>query len=74
MEKFWILRAPKLLRRALKRQRRSQKNPKKKTGSRRVLRGGRWYGYALCCRSAFRFFDTPVYRSDFVGFRLVFVP
>ncbi len=44
------------------------------TGSYRVLRGGYWDSSAWCCRSAFRDYDTPGYRSNYVGFRLVFVP
>ncbi|MEI7696449.1 MAG: hypothetical protein WCI64_12510 [Chlorobium sp.] len=43
-------------------------------GSYRVLRGGYWYSIAGNCRSAYRFFVTPDYRSNFVGVRLVFVP
>ena len=43
-------------------------------GSGRVLRGGSWSGDARNCRSAYRDYDTPVNRSDYVGFRLVFVP
>jgi len=44
------------------------------TGSSRVLRGGGWDSYARDCRSAYRNYDTPDYRSYDVGFRLVFVP
>ncbi|MEI7695832.1 MAG: SUMF1/EgtB/PvdO family nonheme iron enzyme [Chlorobium sp.] len=44
------------------------------TGSNRVLRGGYWCSYARNCRSAYRDYDTPDHRSNFVGFRLVFVP
>ncbi len=44
------------------------------TGSNRVLRGGCWGSYARSCRSADRNYDTPGYRSGYVGFRLVFVP
>ncbi len=43
-------------------------------GSRRVLRGGYWYGFARRCRSAYRNRFTPGYRNDSIGFRLVFVP
>ncbi len=39
-------------------------------GAYRVLRGGSWYGDAPYCRSAFRSNYRPVFRSDFVGFRL----
>jgi formylglycine-generating enzyme required for sulfatase activity len=44
------------------------------TGSIRVLRGGSWNYNARYCRSAFRGGNTPDYRNDDVGFRLVFVP
>jgi len=44
------------------------------TGSSRVLRGGRWYGLALYCRSARRDHDSPDDRHAYIGFRLVFVP
>jgi len=45
-----------------------------KSGSSRVLRGGHWYSNASYCRSAYRNYDTPDYRSNDVGFRLFFVP
>ncbi len=45
-----------------------------KEGSSRVMRGGCWCYRARSCRSAHRFNYTPGYRSDNVGFRLVFVP
>lgn len=41
------------------------------TGSLRVLRGGGWLSYAQRCRSASRSNDSPTYRYDSVGFRLV---
>jgi formylglycine-generating enzyme required for sulfatase activity len=44
------------------------------SGSYRVLRGGYWYSNAQCCRSAYRFINSPGSRNDIVGFRLVFVP
>jgi len=44
------------------------------TGSNRVLRGGYWFSSARYCRSANRFNGSPGNRSDYVGFRLVFVP
>jgi formylglycine-generating enzyme required for sulfatase activity len=44
------------------------------TGSYRVLRGGCWYINAQFCRCAYRYFNTPAYRSFSIGFRLVFVP
>jgi formylglycine-generating enzyme required for sulfatase activity len=41
------------------------------SGSGRVLRGGGWRNDAVGCRSAYRLNNTPVYRFDSVGFRLV---
>ena len=41
------------------------------TSSSRVLRGGSWYYYGNYCRSAYRFSNTPSYRSYNRGFRLV---
>ena len=41
------------------------------TGADRVLRGGSWYNYARCLRSAYRSLDIPSLRSSNVGFRLV---
>jgi formylglycine-generating enzyme required for sulfatase activity len=50
-------------------------NPKgPSTGTYRVLRGGSWYYDAQRCRSANRRDDTPDYRFNGNGFRLVFVP
>ena len=40
-------------------------------GSCRVDRGGGWFSYARFCRSANRYGLTPVFRYDFVGFRLL---
>ena len=40
----------------------------------RVLRGGCWSLNAQYCRSAYRGFNGPGYRSFNIGFRLVFVP
>jgi formylglycine-generating enzyme required for sulfatase activity len=39
------------------------------SGSRRVLRGGVWYGVADFCRSASRWTTTPANFGDGVGFR-----
>ncbi|MGI9159108.1 MAG: SUMF1/EgtB/PvdO family nonheme iron enzyme [Saprospiraceae bacterium] len=39
-------------------------------GEGRVSRGGGWNGYAGYCRVSSRLFDTPVSRSDALGFRL----
>jgi len=44
------------------------------TGSYRVLRGGGWDDSAEDCRSANRFSDSPDYRLDGRGFRLVLSP
>jgi formylglycine-generating enzyme required for sulfatase activity len=41
------------------------------TGSHRVLRGGSWLSSAVSCRVAFRADDTPAYRLNNWGFRLV---
>ena len=40
-------------------------------GAARVLRGGSWGSYPRSCRSAYRCFSSPVYRSCFNGFRVV---
>ena len=40
-------------------------------GSHRVLRGGNWGNDASNCRAAYRNYDEPANRDDFVGFRLV---
>ena len=40
----------------------------------RVLRGGSRNGSAQNCRSAYRFYYGPDYRSDSCGFRLALVP
>jgi formylglycine-generating enzyme required for sulfatase activity len=44
------------------------------SGSIRVLRGGSWSSRAQSCRSAYRDYDGPEFRSLRTGFRLVFVP
>ncbi len=41
-----------------------------KPGSYRVLRGGGWDSPAGFCRSAFRNWSAPVFRYDFLGFRV----
>ena len=41
------------------------------SGSSRVLRGGDWSNYARGCRSANRRRNTPDYRGNYLGFRLV---
>jgi len=40
-------------------------------GKGRVVRGGSWDGNARYCRSAYRYWDSPVYRSLNYGFRIV---
>jgi formylglycine-generating enzyme required for sulfatase activity len=40
-------------------------------GSRRVIRGGEWYGDAQDCRSAFRYADVPTGVFYVMGFRVV---
>lgn len=47
-------------------------DPVYEAGSFRVLRGGSWYYKARFCRSAFRFFNLPVFRSGALGFHLGF--
>jgi len=41
--------------------------------SRRILRGGSWYGYPRNCRSAYRFYLTPDLANGHFGFRVVCV-
>ena len=41
------------------------------SGSYRVARGGNWSSYARYCRSAFRSYDSPVYRYNYIGVRLL---
>jgi len=40
-------------------------------GANRARRGGGWDHYAKACRSAYRFWNIPDYRYNFLGFRLV---
>jgi formylglycine-generating enzyme required for sulfatase activity len=40
----------------------------------RLLRGGSWYGYPGCCRSAYRDRYRPDLASSSVGFRVVCLP
>ncbi len=50
----------------------SQRNPKGAgSGSYRVFRGGSWRSYARYCRLSFRGRNTPTYRGNGLGFRLV---
>ena len=39
-------------------------------GSDRVIRGGSWNSDARSCRSAYRFYNEPGYRSNRLGFRV----
>jgi len=41
------------------------------SGSYRVVRGGSWGNSATSVRSAYRYYDYPGSRDDYVGFRLV---
>ena len=41
--------------------------------SNRVIRGGAWYGSSRNCRSADRYWFTPVFRGDYLGFRVAAV-
>ena len=43
-------------------------------GNSRVIRGGGWNTHGDICRSAFRNYDSPFFRDNNIGFRLVFVP
>ena len=46
-------------------------NPKgATTGTYRVHRGGSWYGFPVNCRTTFRGWFTPTYRSHNFGFRI----
>ena len=50
----------------------SQLNPTGATsGSYRVSRGGSWNNGARLCRSSYRDCNSPDYRDDYLGFRLV---
>ena len=50
----------------------AQTNPKgPSSGSYRVLRGGSWNHSGRYCRSAYRYYNDPSYRSYSIGFRLV---
>jgi uncharacterized protein (TIGR02996 family) len=42
-------------------------------GSRRVIRGGSWYGFGQFCRTAYRSWSGPAYRDDDLGFRVSLV-
>jgi formylglycine-generating enzyme required for sulfatase activity len=44
------------------------------SGSRRVIRGGSWYNYAMYCRSALRADFYPNSGNIDIGFRVVLVP
>ena len=40
------------------------------TGTDRVYRGGGWNIFARCCRISFRYYTSPDYRKNCLGFRL----
>jgi len=44
------------------------------SGSNRVIRGGSWYNAAQGMRSAYRRYNDPGYRYDYLGFRLEGTP
>ncbi|MDO4583365.1 MAG: formylglycine-generating enzyme family protein [Planctomycetia bacterium] len=44
------------------------------SGAGRVNRGGGWGSNAKGCRSAIRYYNTPTYRRNILGFRPVLVP
>ncbi len=44
------------------------------SGSVRVNRGGGWFDWSQLARSAYRFRGSPVFRDDFLGFRVASVP
>lgn len=44
------------------------------SGERRVLRGGAFLVPAACCRSAYRYQETPTLRGFHIGFRICFCP
>ncbi|MHC5109717.1 MAG: SUMF1/EgtB/PvdO family nonheme iron enzyme [Planctomycetota bacterium] len=44
------------------------------SGDQRVIRGGSWDSYAAVARSANRWSNYPVLRTDYLGFRVVMVP
>jgi formylglycine-generating enzyme len=53
----------------------TQSNPTgETTGMSRVFRGGGWNGNARFCRSAYRGNYYPESYSNFIGFRIIFVP
>ena len=53
----------------------TQTNPQgASSGSSRVLRGGCWCSHARFCRSSYRNYSGPDYRSDYLGLRLVLLP
>lgn len=40
------------------------------SGTHRVVRGGSWYGYAISCRAAIRYYYYPDVANSYVGFRI----
>ncbi len=51
----------------------AQTDPLVQLGVRRVLRGGSWFDYGVCCRSAFRGGLRADRSKDFIGFRFSLV-
>jgi formylglycine-generating enzyme required for sulfatase activity len=43
-------------------------------GEQRVVRGGSWYSTGAACRAAFRHKNAPDLRSNYIGFRVLYVP
>ena len=44
------------------------------SGADRMIRGGSWHDFADHFRSAYRSYDYHLHHSNYIGFRLVFVP
>ena len=43
-------------------------------GAWRVVRGGSCWNSADGCRSAYRFWNLPAWRNEYIGFRVVLAP
>lgn len=44
------------------------------TEGRKTIRGGSWDAHARLVRAAYRSGDSPDYRSDYLGFRVIRMP